>query len=163
IYLRIDYDWSALNMTPEDDCYDIVSFEVIVSPNPELPDTPVEVSQCEDHTGVTEFDLEDSDLRDDILSEVTGNMSDYEIEFYHTNAGAENKDSNDLIADPDAYEVTSTGTTTIYVRIEGEWECYSVLSVDLTVVPSPTLDNSSITMKVCEDGSGNNTGDFDII
>src|SRR5699024_9189681 len=85
-----------------------------------------------------------------------------ELEFYETNTGAENKDNNDLIVDPGAYEV-STGTVTVYVRIETPGACYSVYPIDLTVVPSPTLDNSSITMKVCEDGSGNNTGNFDII
>src|SRR5699024_5652519 len=104
-----------------------------------------------------------SNLRDKILSEVAGNKSDFDLEFYETNTGAENKDNNDLIIDPDAYEVASTGTITIYVRIESEGECYSVFPIDLTVEPSPTLEKSSITMKVCEDGSGNNTGDFDII
>src|SRR5699024_11359688 len=43
IYVRLDYDWNEIGLTKEEDCFDIISFEVIVSSAPELPDDPIEL------------------------------------------------------------------------------------------------------------------------
>src|SRR5699024_12325483 len=43
IYVRLDYDWNEIGLTKEEDCFDIMSFEVIVSSAPELPDDPIEL------------------------------------------------------------------------------------------------------------------------
>src|SRR5690625_5032025 len=162
IYVRLDYDWNEIGLTKEEDCFDIISFEVIVSSAPELPDDPIELEVCEvegDNGGY--FDFDDEDLFDAILENITVDKEDHELVFYETQNGADNEDSSEEIDIDDAYFV-ATGSDSVWVRIISPGDCYAVLEIELTVNPLPELTNTNITILACEDGSGNGEGVFNL-
>lgn len=165
IYLRVDYDWQALGLTSEDDCYDLISFEVTVSTEPELPTDPIELELCEIEGKIDYvFDLETQDLRDDILAEVDPTLApNHTLEFYNTQNGATNQDANDLISTPASVTLPVGATDQVWVRIIAPGDCFSIYPIDLEVYAAPTVISSSITTSRCEDAANPGVGIFDLL
>src|SRR5690625_3089354 len=164
VFLRLDFDWTYLGVPPQDNCYDIVSFEVNVSTEPKLPTDPIELELC-DGTNNNTFDLEDPVLREAILAQVDPTLApNYTLEFYNTQNGATNHDASDLIPTPASVTLPlASSPSEVWVRISAPGNCFSTYPIALTINDAPTLLMNTITVVECEDGSNPGIGVFDLI
>src|SRR5699024_5748712 len=122
IYVRVE--------DPNNGCYDVASFELIVNPLPELLTDQVELSECDDGTGNAEFDLEEAN--DLLMVDTAG----FIFTFYN--------DPNDAITGDDPIDSSALYTgfegEEIHVRIASDESCYSYATLTLNVVEAPEID-----------------------
>ena len=117
-------------------CYSIGSFTLTVNPLPVVNTAVSDYVLCDDGTGRATFTLSTKN------SDVTNGNTTYTVSYYTTQALAE-AGGTPL---PNSYY---TATTTVYARVQTSAGCYSVTSVALRALSSPTL--SPVTpLELCE-------------
>ena len=127
-WVRLDNDDDS-----DEDCYTIKSFDVSVYDNPDLQ--VQDLADCEDgETGAQTFDLNDG------VTDADGGSTS----FYTSEADA--LVPQNAIATPVSYNV-GLGTETIWVRSDndsdGDEECFSIESFNITVYDNPDLTASN--------------------
>jgi len=133
------------------DCYNVVSFDLIVNPLPviNLP-PPLEVCD-DDYDGFAEFDLESSNT--DIVGTQTGVI----VYYFETLAQAITGDLADRLISP--YTNTSNPQT-IHVRVEDlNTGCFALTTLDLRVLPIPLANLTPDPLELCDnddDGDATN-------
>lgn len=95
------------------------------------------------------------------------NLNDYQTEistengltfsYYSTENGAETEDLNQLIPDPENFEINQN--TVVYVRVQNESGCYKIVNLTLEVGVGP--ETQPQTYAVC-DGNGDELATFDL-
>ena len=115
--------------------------EVKINPNPTANPLQNDIYGCDDGTGNFDFNLEA--LSDEIIGTQTGvgmAVTYYEFEDF-AKLG--------IIADPQTSPYTSSGTRTIWARIENLAGCFDITSFDLIVVPKPVANDTG-DLVVCD-------------
>lgn len=155
VYVRLDFDYTALGISPISDCYDVVPLEIIVGEEPVLPASIPSLGGCGNGSGQAEFDL--TQKRSEILANVTQPTTTYTVTYY---AGQSNYQSNAAIDVVDLEDFESTNET-IYVIVEGADGCTSEVTFDVVVSPFPPY---SIPAQVteCEGTAGSGEADFNL-
>jgi len=105
-------------------------------------------------------DLNDGDENIDLTlyeEDIIANPAAYSFSYYTSFSGAENELPSALISDEEDYSL-SIGQNTIYVRVVFNNQCFKVVELKLTLIPSPYL-NMKDSYDVCENGFTNITAD----
>jgi len=127
----------------------ITSFEIIVSPLPNILQVVSDLELCDDifsgsdTDGLVTFDL--TTKIDEILG--SQNPNDFEVNFFLDNARTL------LISNPQNFTNNTRGSQTIYVTVTDKsgLMCMSNTSFNSVVIPLPTLISSNIILKQCDD------------
>ena len=135
--------WARIENGSNGNCYDIISFDIVVTPTPRAI-RPLDLQQCDDDAdGQMIFDLE---VQTPIIldGQVTMNITYYDDEV---NAN----DKKGWILDTTVY---MSGTRTIWARVEpvSVVGCYLLTSFDIEVLDSPVA-NLPTNIQVCDDNN----------
>jgi len=124
---------------PATGCIDIVSMELNILPAPTVTQ-PSGFLICDDNQdGLYIVDLESK------ISEIVTNTTNLDFSFHTTSDDAES--GTDEIIDPSNFNAS---TQTIYTRVESTLtNCYSIVSIPVTVNTLPVLSNIS-DFQICE-------------
>jgi gliding motility-associated-like protein len=115
-------------------CESPVRFSVTVTlSNFVIPAADYTTLVCDDLNDESEI-ITLSDYNGSIIT----NTADYTFTYYTTFAGAETLNSAEQITNPNTYQLTP-GQTIIYVRAQYLNGCWRVVTLDLTMIPSPKL------------------------
>ena len=129
-------------------CFSETTFDLIVSPIPNV-NTIAEIKSCDDNNdGFTYFDLSS------IENQLIGNQPYLDIEYYNGN--------NNLIPNlPTYYQNIIENQETITVKVKNTvTNCVSHSSFKLIVTPSPVV-NESVILKSCDDNKDGISEYFD--
>src|SRR5699024_4707625 len=108
------------------ECAAIVPLDLVVNPLPILPESVFLPEQCAIDGADNVFDLSDSDLHAEILSQVEDAVSNYDIFFFETESAAQNADVDQSLDETQPYEVEET--TVIWARVVNtETGCESIV------------------------------------
>ena len=144
VYVRAENDVTG--------CVDTVTLDLRVEPLPS-PVTPAPLEVCDDdNDGFAQFDLESR------TQEVLNGEPDVVVTYHETQDDAEN--GQNALSSP--YSNIVEDAQVVYVRAEnGTTGCYSLVELQLTVLPSPEVPLSIDDYVVCDD-NGDGIAPFDL-
>ena len=149
------------------DCYKIVELELKVIDSPELPINDLVYDLCEDvgsTDGFVVFDLpsyETTDLLAVIIAN-GGNVSNYTTNYYTALDASGNPDPTTIIANPNAYQNTTTPNQIIYASvIDNTTSCEAVKPITLQVNLLPIANYTPV--EVCDDDTDNGFYTFNLL
>lgn len=135
-----------VSITGQNACNDVITFFLIVNPNPE-PVTPTTLFGCDvDNNGITFFNLETKNI------EIQGGNEDLIITYHLTPQDA--IAGNDPLLSP--YENIVLYNQTIFVRAAYDIPpvgtgCYTIVELELEVIPTPEIPQDLPDLTACED------------
>ncbi|CAL2087197.1 T9SS type B sorting domain-containing protein [Tenacibaculum sp. 190524A02b] len=135
-------------------CYDIKTFNLSVTGNPE-PQTPSPYNLCDDTTSGSDIDgINTNFLLNTKDSEILGSLdpSLYKVTYYKSLIGAQTDNSANVINKNIPYQNETKDSQTIYVRVENRNNSIcndSSVSFNLVVNKLPEI-NSTVTLKQCD-------------
>ena len=138
------------------DCIRLITLTLVVDPLP-TPVTPSPLEVCDvDNDGFAVFNLTDKD------QEIIGGDPSLTVSYHETLVDA-NEGTYPLA---DGYENIVAYTQTVFVRVAftlppNESGCFTVIALELRVVPSPVMPLDIPDMVKC-DAQGNGTASFDL-
>ena len=134
-------------------CFVLNQFNLIVNRTPVI--NPVTIVQCDEDTdGFSDFNLTIKN------NEIFSNATTETFSYYTSIAGAENKDRNQLVANPLVFRNTIVGNTTVWVRVENENGCNSIAQITLVVSTTKIPASFTRSFSMCDDlGATNNDTD----
>jgi len=157
VYVRLDYDYTALGISPISDCFDVVPLEIIVGQEPNLPATISDYTICDEGGGTANFDL--TTKESDFLTNIS-DPSTVTWLYFDNLADAQANNSSQAIGTPSQYP--SSGGT-IYVRVENNGDgCSSIAQFNIVVSSFPSYNVSSQPFVECEDVAGTGKAEFDL-
>lgn len=141
---------------PSDDCFEIVSFDLIVNPNP-MATTPPDMESCDgDNDQFAEFTSMAFSDQSDII---TGFDPTLTVNYYLTASDADNAPAGLEIDVTSDYTNVDPMTQIIHARVEDIGTgCYNTVIFDLIVLPTPTPNESPLPYALCD----NNEDDVEI-
>jgi gliding motility-associated-like protein len=123
---------------------------VTIFENPIL-NTNVSLTQCDDDTdGISTFNLTET------YEALSVNFQNESFGFYTSQFNAEN--SVDIISNPSTYQNRNPSTETLWVRVENQNNCHSVISITLNVATTQIPDAFQNELYACDDGSDTTDG-----
>jgi len=139
-------------------CVNTVTLDLRVNPLPS-PATPSPIVACDDDNDgfYTEFDL------DSQTTTIINGEPNISISYYETLTNAQN--GTDPITNTSSYENIDPDSQTIYVRAENDITgCYTIVTMDLIVEPSPVIPTDLEDYIICDDDDdGVNQFDFNTV
>jgi len=140
-----------------DNCSSIAEFNVVVNPQPSVPNPLPTLELCDDNTdGIMTFDLTDNEAA---IVANEPNPGDYTVTYY-ASAG----DRTNGTAVPNATAFTNTGSPdimTIYILVEDtSTGCTTEAEFDIEVIAIPTA-TMPVTYELC-DTNGDSQEQFDL-
>lgn len=127
------------------DCFDTVSFELVVNPLPVITSV-VELKQCDDDIdGISIFNLTEAN------SLISVDSANELFTFYATEAMAELGLVTDQIINDTAYVNPTPLNSTVFVRIETLNGCYRTAKINLVVGATQIPASFNLNYEVCDD------------
>jgi len=117
---------------------------ITINALPEITEITQPIEFCTTSTTTYNFNLTQ------VEGTLVANPADFDITYYTSQANAEAPSSP--IATPDAYPVSATAPTTIYIRVENALTgCYVVTSITVQPGDGPTLSPVNNAIELCDD------------
>ncbi len=158
VYVRV-----ALAVTG---CFNITTVDLAVIDSPSLPSEALEYALCDDFNDLTDglasFDL--ATYNAVVLANIAAGTtpSDYTVSYYTALDASGSPDPASLIANPSAFQNTSTPDQTIYVSVvrNDVYSCESIKEINLHVDLLPDALYQSID--VCDDAVADGFYEFNL-
>ncbi|PZD77171.1 hypothetical protein DNG35_10030, partial [Mesonia sp. K7] len=144
VYVRLDYNYTALGISPVSDCYDIVPLEITIGSNPVVPATVNDITDCGAPGSNQALDLTTNQTN------ISTNPV-HTFEYYTTLADATAGTGVGEITTPTGYSVASGTSQAIYVRVENAEGCFAISQFNAVVNPNPDVPNSIPDINECDD------------
>ncbi len=163
VYTQTVYVRVSLSATG---CYTIVDLVLNVIDSPSLPSEALEYALCDDFNDLTDglasFDL--ATYNAVVLANIAAGTtpSDYTVSYYTALDASGSPDPASLIANPSAFQNTSTPDQTIYVSVvrNDVYSCESIKEINLHVDLLPDALYQSID--VCDDAVADGFYEFNL-